>query len=71
VKDEEGQLYIARRIQLRDNEKGPCSIKACFFANRVSHYYTSNISLLIIRLVLDKISSNIIKEKELTPKLRG
>jgi hypothetical protein len=58
-------------IQLRDNEKGPCSIKAYFFINRVSHYYTSNMSLLIARLVLGEISSNITRGKELTFKLKG
>jgi hypothetical protein len=52
-------ILFYSHIQLLANEISPCPIKARFFANRVSIKYNINMSLLIARLVLDLISSNI------------
>jgi hypothetical protein len=64
---EEVPVYV---LQLLANEISPCPIKARFFANYISIKYNINISLLIARLVLGPIFSNIGRGKELSENIR-
>jgi hypothetical protein len=64
-------LQSRAMLQLRDTEKGPSSIKPRFYAlpSSIPHHKMANISTL--RRPLRELPLNIVRGKELTPKMRG